>query len=81
MFLPIWFPVFDCDNLDLEFGLSNNLANYQGYSNCAFKGSKNYHLINPSKQNTFNHYRNSNQSSLKIAEIFSKILPGLFSIE
>ena len=26
--------MFDCDNLDLEFGLSNNLANYLGLISC-----------------------------------------------
>ena len=38
----IW--LFDCDNRDLEFGLSNNLANYLGLFNYGFKGFKNYQL-------------------------------------
>ena len=33
----IW--LFDCDNLDLEFRLSNNLTNYLGLINC-LKGLK-----------------------------------------
>ena len=37
--------MFDCVNLDLEFGLSNNLANYLGKSNYVFKGSKNYRVV------------------------------------
>ena len=38
----IW--LFNCDNLDLEFGLSNNLANYLLIQLC-FKGFKNYQVV------------------------------------